>query len=166
MKVVSDASALINLARIRELGLLHRLYGDVLIPDAVWQEVVIDGTGQPGSEEIEGVSWIKVKQVENRALVHALRQDLDAGEAEAIALSEELEADLLIMDERWGREAAARFGIRHIGLIGVLIAVKRRGWIEAVKPHLDALRDVAGFRVQEALSHRVLHDEGEIGRRR
>jgi hypothetical protein len=83
VKVVSDASALINLARIRELGLLHRLYGDLLIPNAVWQEVVIDGTGQPGSEEIEGTTWIKVKQVENRALVHALRQDLDAGEAEA-----------------------------------------------------------------------------------
>jgi uncharacterized protein len=161
VNVVSDASALINLARIRELDLLPRLYGDILIPAAVWQEVVMDGAGRPGSEEIERAPWIVVKQVENRDLVHALRQDLDAGEAEAIALSVELEADLLVMDERWGREAAARFGLRYIGLIGILIAVKRRGWIEAVKPHLDALRDVAGFRVRDALYHRVLRDEGE-----
>jgi hypothetical protein len=161
VKVISDASSLINLARIRELALLHRLYGDILIPAAVWQEVVIDGVGRPGSEEIERAPWIEVKQVENQALVHALRQDLDAGEAEAIALSVELQADLLIMDERWGREAAARFGIRYIGLIGILIAVKRRGWIEAIKPHLDALRDVAGFRVRDALYHRVLCDEEE-----
>ena len=48
MTVVSDASALINLARIGELELLRQLYGEVLIPQAVWREVVVKGAGQPG----------------------------------------------------------------------------------------------------------------------
>lgn len=65
MNVVSDASPLINLARIGELDLLHRLYGDLLIPDAVWREVVIKGAGQPGAEEVRAASWIKTRDVVN-----------------------------------------------------------------------------------------------------
>jgi predicted nucleic acid-binding protein len=53
MSVVSNASPLINLARIGQLNLLPRLYGELAIPDAVWREVVLEGTGQPGAEEIE-----------------------------------------------------------------------------------------------------------------
>lgn len=111
MTVVSDASALINLARIGELSLLHRLYGALVIPQAVWREVVVEGQGQPGAEEVGNAPWIETRKVTNEHLVQALRQDLDAGEAESIALALELEADVLLMDERLGRETA-----RHLGL--------------------------------------------------
>ena len=112
MIVVSDASAPINLARIGELDLLRKLYSEIVVPEAVWQEVVVNGAGQPGAEEISTVDWVKRMLVKNRHLVQALRQDLDAGEAEAIALALESEADLLLMDERLGRESAhhCRFG--------------------------------------------------------
>lgn len=96
MIVVSDASALINLARIGELGLLRQLYGEIVIPQAVWQEVVVEGAGQPGADAVGKASWIRAKEVTNEHLVRALRQDLDAGEAEAIALVLELKAHLLI----------------------------------------------------------------------
>jgi hypothetical protein len=99
--------------------------------------------------------------VKNRYLVQALRQDLDAGEAEAIALALEVEAELLSMDERLGRESAHHFGLHYIGLIGVLIEAKHKGLISAVKPYLDALRDRAGFRLATALDERVLRDQGE-----
>ena len=162
MTVVSDASPLINLARIDKLDLLPRLYGELHLPEAVWQEVVIQGAGQPGAQEIQEASWIKRHAVANRPLVQALEQELDAGEAEAIALALELQAELLLMDERLGREVARHLGLRYIGLIGVLLEAKRTGLISALKPHLDALRDTAGFRVSEALYKRVLQDEGEI----
>ncbi len=162
MTVVSDASPLINLARIDKLDLLPRLYGELHLPEAVWQEVVIQGAGQPGAQEIQEASWIKRHAVANRPLVQALEQELDAGEAEAIALALELQAELLLMDERLGREVARHLGLRYIGLIGVLLEAKRKGLISALKPHLDALRDTAGFRVSEALYKRVLQDEGEI----
>ena len=73
----------------------------------------------------------------------------------------EIEADLLLMDERLGRDTARHFGVRYIGLIGVLVDAKRRGLVRSVKPHLDALRDIAGFRAVDVLYARVLQDEGE-----
>lgn len=161
MIVVSDASVLINLARIGELNLLHRLYGKILIPHAVWQEVVVEGAGQPGAEEVRTSSWIETRDVANEHLVRALRQDLDAGEAEAIALALEVGADLLLIDERLARETAQHLGVRYVGLIGVLIVAKRKRLIGAIKPHLDRLRNEAGFRVSDALYARVLQDEKE-----
>lgn len=162
MSVVSDASALINLARIGELELLHQLYGELLIPEAVWREVVIEGAGQPGAEEVRTASWIETRGVANKSLVRALQQELGAGEAEAIALAMEMGANLLLMDERLGRETARHLGLHYVGLIGVLIAAKRKGLTDAVKSRLDALREMAGFRVSEALYTRVLRDEEEM----
>lgn len=75
----------------------------------------------------------------------------------------EIEAGLLLMDERLGREMPRHSGLRYVGLIGVLIEAKHKGRVHAVKPHLDTLRDLAGFRVKEPLYLRVLQDEGEAG---
>ena len=82
--IVSDSSPLISLARIDKLDLLHRLYGELLIPQAVWHELVVKGVGQPGVEEIKSAAWIKTTVVANDELVLALQRDLDAGEAEAM----------------------------------------------------------------------------------
>jgi len=161
MSIVSNASPLINLARIGRLDLLCQLYGGVVIPEAVWHEVVVKGVGQPGADEIEAAAWIKTESVANRQLVQASQQELDTGEAEAIALSLETEAELLLMDEHLGRETARHLGVRYTGLIGVLVEGKHKGLISEVKPHLNALRDVAGFRVSDALYRRVLQDEEE-----
>ncbi|MFH1634431.1 MAG: DUF3368 domain-containing protein [Chloroflexota bacterium] len=162
MKVVSDASPLVNLGRIGRLGLLQRLYGELIIPKAVWQEVVVDGAGQPGAVYVKSADWIKIRTVANKPLVQSFRQGLDAGEAEAIALALEIDADLLLMDERLGREVAHHFGVRYTGLIGVLVEAKHNGQISEIKSLLNDLRYKAGFRVSDSLYMRVLHDEGEI----
>ena len=162
MIVVSNTSPLINLARISQLDLLHQLYGEMLIPEAAWQEAVVNGAGQPGANEIQAASWVRRQAVSNRPMVQALQQDLDAGEAEAIVLAMELHADLLLMDERLGRETAQHLGLRYIGLIGVLIAAKSKGLITQIKPQLDALRQVAGFYIDTVLYNRALQDAGEV----
>ena len=136
MSVVSNASPLINLSCIGQLDLLSQLYDALTVPRAVWREVVLKGKGQPGAEEIEKASWIKVQSVTNRELVRALRQELDAGEAEAIALALEVGAEFLLMDERLGRETALHMGVRCIGLIGVLVEAKRRGVVSEIRPLL------------------------------
>jgi uncharacterized protein len=161
MTIVSNASPLINLAHIGKLDLLHRLYDSVLIPQAVWDEVVVQGAGQPGAEEVSSAPWIRRSVVTNAQLVWALRQDLDAGEAEAIVLALETQAELLLMDERLGRETAHHMGLRYTGLVGLLIEAKHKGFITEVKSYLDALRWEANFRVSNALYRRVLRDEGE-----
>lgn len=161
MIFVSNASPLVNLARIGRLELLRDLFGEMCVPDAVWEEVVVAGEGQPGAQLLAQARWVVRRQVQNRSLVQALRQELDAGEAEAIVLALELKADLLLMDERLGRETAQHLGLKPTGVIGVLIEAKRRGVLPEVRPLLDALRDQAGFRVSERLYERVLVDTGE-----
>lgn len=162
MSIVSNASPLINLTRIGKLSVLQELYGELIIPGAVWQEIVVEGAGQPGADEVKAVDWIKQRAVTNRQLTQALKQELDAGEAEAIALALEIGADLLLMDEHLGREVARHLGLRYTGLIGVLIEAKRKGFITSVKPCLDQLRDIAGFRLSEVLYVRVLQDQEEF----
>jgi predicted nucleic acid-binding protein len=161
MIFVSNASPLVNLARIGRLELLQELFGEVCLPDAVWAEVVVAGEGQPGARLLAQARWVARRQVQNHSLVQVLRQELDAGEAEAIVLALELKADLLLMDERLGRETAQHLGLKPIGVIGVLIEAKRRGVLPEVRPLLDTLRDQAGFRVSERLYARVLVDIGE-----
>ena len=162
MTVVSNASPLVALARIGQLDLIEKLYGQILIPQAVWDEVVIEGEGQPGAEEVSSADWIRTHAIANRQLAHGLSQNLGLGEAEAIVLAQEAGADLLLMDERIGRQTAKHFGLSPVGVIGVLVEAKLRGLIPAVKPLLDALRDEAGFHVGEALYLRVLQDEDEF----
>lgn len=88
MVVVSDASALINLAVIGHLEILHRLFDHVLIPQAVYDEILVAGAGQPGADAVAQQPWIESRHVANRSLVESLRFVLDLGEAEAIALAE------------------------------------------------------------------------------
>jgi predicted nucleic acid-binding protein len=97
VSIVSNASPLISLARIQSLDLLYLLYGKLIIPEAVWRQVVVEGVGQPGAEEIKSATWVERQAVANHPLVLALRQQLDAGEAEAIVLTLEQKADILLM---------------------------------------------------------------------
>lgn len=132
------------------------------LPEAVWSELVVYVSGQPGAKAIRNASWIETKAVSNQDLVRALRQDLDAGEAEAIALAVETDAPLLLMDEQHGRETADHFEIPCIGVIGVFIEAKESGHIQVVRPYLDELREGAGFYISDPLYRRMLRDEGEL----
>jgi uncharacterized protein len=161
MIVVCNASPLINLAWLGRLNLLRHLFTTIIVPEAVRQEVLIAGKGKPGAGEVEAASWIAFAAVQNMPLVHALSQDLDAGEAEVIALAVERAVDWVIMDERLGRQTAAHFGLRCIGTIGVLVAAKRNGAIPEIRPDLERLKFQQGFYISESLFRRILADAGE-----
>lgn len=70
--IISNSSPLINLAAINKLDLLSKLYSEIIIPDAVWKEVVIDGKGQPGSAAVRMAQWIKREPVTDLTLVTTL----------------------------------------------------------------------------------------------
>ena len=103
MIIVSDTSPIINLAQIDLLYLLPKLYGQIIIPYAVYDEIVIKGVNEPGSHEIKTADWVSVKNCKNIQLLNELRGELDGGEAEAIVLAIELNADKILMDEQIGR---------------------------------------------------------------
>lgn len=166
MIIVSDTSPINNLAAINQLHLLQQLYGTVLIPEAVYRELTDPSFPVAGATEVQTSNWIKTRSVSDRAIVQALSNELDIGEAEALALAVEVQADQVLIDERRGRLIAARLNIRYTGILGLLIEAKSQGLITAVKPLLDALIIQAGFWVAESLYDSVLRLVDEDGSRR
>jgi predicted nucleic acid-binding protein len=162
--VVSDASPLVGLAAVGQLELLADLYSEVVIPEAVFEEATLASPAAPGAEEIRRARWIRVARASDDELVSSLSTELDRGEAEAIALAVELEADLLLVDEKRARVKARQLGRRVIGVIGVLLQSKDKGLLEEIRPVLDALVDRTGFRVGRALYEEALEAAGELGR--
>lgn len=162
MIVISNSSALINLVIIGRLDLLREKFGEIIVPQAVWQEVVIEGAGKPGAKEVERANWIRVEEVTNKPLVQLLEQKLDDGESEAIALALEVGADLVLLDERDARDTAESLGLDILGVIGILIWAKKKGLILSLQDELDQLRNVAKFRFNDELYRRVLAEVGEV----
>lgn len=161
MIVVSNTSPITNLAAVNQLLLLHQLYKNILIPQAVYDELTGVSKNVPGNTEVQTFDWIQQRSIKNKSLVTALQLELDRGEAEAIALAVEHNADLLLLDERRGRNVAARFGLQFTGILGVLIEAKYKGQILAVKPVLDSLISIAGFWITQPLYIRILQTVGE-----
>ena len=158
MIVISDTSVITNLAAIGYLQLLPQLYKRVLIPEAVHRELVDIEPPVPGTLEVQNATWLEVRQVVNREVIERLQNEvrLDPGESEAIALVLELEADLLLIDERRGRAEANRLGIKITGLLGILVEAKQKNLINAVKPLIDALIATSEFRISSALYSQIL----------
>ncbi len=161
MIVVSNTSPLTNLAAIGQFALLRELYNELHIADGVWDELNAGGKRWPGRDEVAAANWVQRHTVQNQALVIALRRDLDRGEAESIALALELSADLTILDEAEGRHAAQRLGLHITGTVGVLLEAKSKGAVRLVRPHLDALRQTAGFYLSDSLYQLALRLAGE-----
>lgn len=161
MIIVSNTSPLTNLAAIGQFPLLRQLYARLHIAEGVWEELNAKGQHWPGRDEVAEADWIERHPVQNQALVTALRRDLDRGEAETIALAFELGANLVLLDEREGRHAAQRLELPVTGVVGLLLEAKSRGAVDAVRPHVDALRYKAGFYLSETVYHAVLSLAGE-----
>lgn len=124
MIVVSDTTPLISLLKIGRIDLLEKLFGTVYIPWAVYKELTVDKRFEQEAIQIEQSSFIKIKSVENKSSVSVLKRatGLDQGESEAIILTDELKASVLLMDEAKGRAVSNEMGIKVMGTIGILVA--------------------------------------------
>lgn len=162
MIIVSDTSPINNLAAINHLHLLHQLYGMVFIPEAVYRELTDPNFPVAGATEVQTFDWIQTRTISDRTLVEALSNELDVGEAEAIALAVEMQAEQVLIDERRGRLVASQLNLRYTGILGVLVEAKSKGLIAGVRPLLDALINEAGFWVAEPLYNSVLQLVNEI----
>ena len=134
MNVVSNSSPLIALAKIGKLDIIKY---NVVIPKAVFDEIT-----RPNKEYTkEFYKWGRDKtlEVKNKKAVEYLALIIDRGEAEAIVLSEELNADAVLIDDLKARRIAQLRGLHTIGTIGILLDAKEKGIIGELKPLLDML---------------------------
>ncbi len=155
-KVVSDTGPLIALASINQFTLLQKLFGKTYIPPAVRSEILDKNT----LNAINLSSWIEVLPAKDKIAIQLLKNELDAGESEAIILARELNANLLVLDERAARRKAIALDLPTIGTLGVLLLAKKQTLISTLKPLLDTLIH-AGFRMSEELYEQVLQSAGE-----
>ena len=162
MKVVSNSSVLISLSAIGQLDLLHKEFPEgVLIPRAVWQEVVATGQGRSGARQVASASWIQIVEISDSNLAAMLRADLDAGEAEALVLAREQQAATALLDEKDARKVARKLGLSVLGTVGILIWAKRAGQIADLRSQLDVLQQEGKFRLSKALYLEALKTVGE-----
>lgn len=163
MKAVANSSVLIALSTVGQVGLLPRRFIEgVLVPQAVWREVVETGKGQPGAEEVASASWVVVREVRDKALVSLLRGELDEGEAEAIALAREEQVSAVLLDEKDARRVARRLKLQVLGTVGLLMWAKRVGAIASLREQLDTLRTAGRFRLSQSVIEEALRTVGEI----
>jgi uncharacterized protein len=161
MTIASNTSPISNLAKVGQLNLMQQIYGKILIPTAVYEELMDERAGETVITAVQSATWLEIKPVQNQELVNELRNRVNVGEAEAIALAVEVEASRLIIDERLGRQAATDLGLRITGILGVLLIAKRQNLITAVKPIMDDLRTQASFRISSQLYTDVLNATDE-----
>lgn len=131
MAVVSNASPLIALAGIRRLDLLPALFESVLIPPAVAREIHRSIPLMP--------AWLQTRALGAGPPTVGLRRALGDGEREAIGLALEIQAEVVILDDLPARRIAEDKGLNVVGTLGVLLAAKRAGLIERIRPELDDL---------------------------
>jgi len=160
MIIVSDTSPLVCLLHLNKINLLKDLFANVIIPTAVFNE--LNKAKIINEIFLQKNSFIQIKTPVNKKKVEELMLILDEGESEAIVLSIELKAELLLIDEAPGREIARKYGIQIKGILGVLLLAKERKLISQVKPLIDKLQTEINFRINNKLLQKILIEANEL----
>jgi predicted nucleic acid-binding protein len=153
MIVVSDTSPLTALLTVGEADLLLQLFGEVVIPKEVQNELARSHSSLP--------QWIRVEIVKYPSEAARLCQMVDKGEAEAIELAKELHADHLLIDERKGRRLATQERVPVIGLLGVVLLAKRRRLIPSARTLIGRVEQEAGVYLAITVRDQALRSVGE-----
>lgn len=149
MIVVADSGPLHYLILLDHIDLLHRFYGQVLIPDAVAAELTAAGSPSPVAGWFSRLpDWATITAV-TQEQIDTITNILDRGERAAIALAGAIHADLLLIDDAAGRVEAKRLSIRVTGTLGVLRTGAEQGIVD-VPTMLQQLKTTS-FYVDQAL---------------
>lgn len=161
MIVVANTTHLIGLASIQRFDVLNHVFGDIIIAQAVHDEIMnTGGRKKTAQHEVSTSAWLHVKSVQDRLAVDVLLDELDLGEAETIVLAREINADWVVMDEKKGRQKLSQMGINKIGTLGILIKAKEIGLLSILKPELEKLQK-NGFSLSQTVIESVLIQAGE-----
>ncbi|MDQ6845007.1 MAG: DUF3368 domain-containing protein [Bacteroidota bacterium] len=160
MIIISDTSPLVCLLHLEKINLLKNLFEDVIIPPAVFEELV--NAKIVDEAFLQSYTFIQIKSPSNKKEVEELLVVLDKGESEAIVLSKELKVDLLPIDEAPGREIAKKIGIPIKGVLGILLQAKQSNLIKDIKPLIEQLQTEINFRINFNLLQKILIEANEL----
>jgi len=147
-RVAVNASPLITLYRANLHPLLPQIFPEILVPEAVWDEVVSCTHDDPAAQGLPIAVWARKTTATIRPEVEAW--NLGAGETALLSLAFADKRTVVIMDDRAARRCAQVFGIASIGTAGVVVLAKRRGFIPSIEQALRQLQ-AAGLWMSEAL---------------
>jgi predicted nucleic acid-binding protein len=156
--VVVDSSSVIGLTHIDVFPHLPDIFQEIVIPDFVYHEVVVNGHGRPGAAEVAQAvqdGWLVQQTVQDTLAVKALLTNLSQGEAEVIILAQERSCDYALIDEKLARNVAALLGVKTVGVLGVMNMAIVAGIPVQRQQALDTLRRV-GFRISNKLYQQML----------
>ncbi len=155
MIVISDTSPLNYLTLIGRATLLHDLFGDVIVPEAVARELA-DPAAPPDVRQLisQPPPWLRIMRPDQ---IDASLPKLGRGETEAISLAQQIHADLLLCDDGDARRAAARRAIRVTGTLGILELGASRGLLD-LAACVSQLRKTT-LRMPEDVIERMLADD-------
>jgi len=136
------------------LDLLAAIYGEILVPPAVADELQDVSSGFPPIA-VSSIPAVRVQAPSDSRLISRFQQELDRGESEALALAIEVGAKIILIDEKLGRATAEHEGLQPVGALGVLVRGKQVGLVTAVLPLMDRLRDELGFFMSSELYDKV-----------
>lgn len=159
-KVIVNSTPLIVLSNINHLSLLQKLYKDIYIPQAVFDEVT--AKSDSACQQIKNnLDWIHVCKIKNENEKKMYRAKLHAGEVEVMILAQEDEKeDLLIIDDNSAKKTAKFLGLKVTGSLGILLKAKKEALISEVTPLLHELMQ-NGFYISPQILDLVKKEAGE-----
>lgn len=149
--IVSDSSTLIILFDLQKTFYLSNIFKTVYIPRVVFEEI-------SAKQDIKLPNFIKVKDIRDKKELKVLKSLLDNGESEAILLAKEMDK-VLIIDEKKGRKIAKNYGLKIIGLLGIILLNYKKGFIDKSQAK-DFLKEVIdnGFRISKNLQEQFFKE--------
>ena len=144
-----------------QLQVLHELFGEIIIPEAVHHELTVNEKYSEEAQQINSSDFIHVTSMEDRKSVYLLQRaaGLDLGESEEIVYAEDNNADLLLVDEASGRRGAKSMGIEIMGSVGILVSAFRKGLLSEDEAN-DAFRRIRN--AERHISERLIKDALEV----
>jgi predicted nucleic acid-binding protein len=128
MRVVSNSSPLIALAKLDKLKLLEQVFGKILIPQLVYKELERGCFYQEVTHFKSACdSFIEVVNVQNH---QTFKRSLDLGECEVLSLALERQADIVLIDDRKAFNEAKELGLKTISTLTFLKVAQTKGFID------------------------------------
>lgn len=159
-KVVVNTTPLIALSHVGQLDLLRRLYGEIIIPEAVYRELSVKTESVCKKAVDSSLDWIRIGKIKNQLAKSMYKTQLHDGEVEVMILSKEIGADVVLIDGANAKKHAKYLDLPVTGTLGILIKARQKGYVEELKPILDQMVQ-NGIYISQSVIQMCLEQVGE-----